>query len=131
MYSHPGKRPRFLDLKAFRFPLTAKLSGLHRITGIMLILSLLGYLAIFHLILFHPNVTIESSHNHWVRNLLYSFFWSALSFHWLTGLRHLLGEHFIAPKTYQKINSPLANYSIVSLWVLLTLFIVYQAWWNL
>ncbi|MDX1351810.1 MAG: succinate dehydrogenase, cytochrome b556 subunit [Thiomicrorhabdus sp.] len=131
MYSHPGNRPRFLSLSAFRFPLNTKLSALHRITGLLLIISLLGYLALFQLILFHPTVTIENSADHWVHNLLYSGFWSTLSFHWLTGLRHLLAEHFINPQSYQRINKQSVSYALISLWLLITLFIIYQAWWNI
>lgn len=130
MYSHPGNRPRFLSLIAFRFPLNAKLSALHRITGLLLIICLLGYLALLHLILFHPQVTLEGSANHWVHNLLYSGFWSTLSFHWLTGLRHLLAEQLIEEKYYRLLNSKTVSYTLILLWLLFAIFILYQAWWN-
>jgi len=128
MYQHPGNRPRFLRLTSFHFPLNAKLSALHRITGLMLIASLLGYLALFNLIVFHPSVTISSVVNHCIHKCLYSLFWSALAFHWLTGLRHILAEHFTQPHIYQKINSLSANLLIIALWCLITVLIIYQAW---
>ena len=54
--------------------------------------------------------------------------WSALAFHWLTGLRHILAEHFTQPHIYQKINSLSANLLIIALWCLITVLIIYQAW---
>lgn len=128
MYNHPGNRPRFLSLTAFKFPLNAKLSALHRITGLMLIVSLLGYLALFHLILFHPNVTMTSAFSHVIHKILFIFFWSAITFHWLTGLRHILSQHFTQPSIYKKINSLIVGYIIIAVWLLMTLWIIYQAW---
>ena len=130
MYHHPGNQPRFLSLSAFRFPLNAKLSALHRITGLLLVLSLLAYLVLFHLILFLPNITIENTVNHWFHNLLFSVFWSALTFHWLTGLRHLLAEHYIQNSSYRRVNHITVSYSLIILWLFAMFFIIYQAWWN-
>lgn len=128
MYNHPSNRPRFLSLTAFKFPLNAKLSALHRITGLMLIVSLLGYLALFHLILFHPNVTMTSVFSHCIHKILFVFFWSSITFHWLTGLRHILAQHFTHPCTYKRINGFVVSYSIIAVWLLITLWIFYQAW---
>ncbi|BCN93272.1 hypothetical protein THMIRHAM_10570 [Thiomicrorhabdus immobilis] len=128
MYRHPGNRPRFLSLTAFKFPLNAKLSALHRITGLILIISLLGYLALAQLIIFHPIVTMDSIHDHCFINCLNSVFWSAISFHWLSGIRHLFAEHFIQPHSYRLINSAKISYLLLSIWGLLTVFISYQAW---
>ncbi len=124
MYSHPGNRPRFLSLRAFKFPLNAKLSILHRITGVLLIITLLGYLALAHLILLHPVVTLESVSNHCISACLNSVFWSTLSFHWLSGLRHLMAEHYTQTHLYQIINSDRISYLLIATWVVLCIAII-------
>jgi len=129
MYTHPGNRPRFLSLMAIKFPLNAKLSAMHRITGLMLIVSLLGYLALAHLIIIHPTVSLTSVQNHCIVNCLNSVFWSTLAFHWLSGLRHLLAEHFTTPNSYQLINSAKVSYSLLATWLIISIAIIYQAWY--
>lgn len=128
MYTHPGNRPRFLNLMAIKFPLNAKLSAMHRITGLMLIVSLLAYLALAHLILFDSTVTLTSIHNHFIVNCLNSAFWSTLTFHWLSGLRHLAAEHFTKPNSYQLINSSKVSYLLLATWLMVSIAIIYQVW---
>lgn len=128
MYHHPGNRPRFLSLTAFKFPLNAKISALHRITGLILIVSLLSYLALAHLIIFHPLVTLANIHDHCFIRCLNSLFWSTLTFHWLSGVRHLLAEHFTQPKTYQIINSKKISYLLLIIWFFMISLIINQAW---
>jgi len=127
MYTPSDKRPRFLSLTAFKFPLNAKLSALHRISGLMLIASLIGFLALMHLIVLHPLVTINSISDHCITNCLVTIFWSTITFHWLTGLRHLLAEHFTLPNLYQLINSDKVSYLLIALWLVITLLIFNQA----
>lgn len=128
MYSHPGNRPRFLKLSAIHFPVNALLSGGHRLTGLALVISLIGYLTLANLILINPTVTLISISDHWLLLCLHTAFWMALSFHWLTGVRHLLAEHFVAPKPYQIINSGFISILLITVWILISLFIIYQAW---
>ncbi len=128
MYSHPGNRPRFLKLSALHFPINAVLSGGHRLTGLALVISLVGYLTLANLILIHPGITLISISDHWVLRCLHTAFWIALSFHWLTGLRHLLAEHFVTPKPYQIINSRFISLLLITVWALISLFIIYQVW---
>ncbi len=128
MYSHPGNRPRFLNIREFRFPLNALLSGAHRITGIALVLSLIAYLAIGNLLLFSSAITLELVSNCWLTKLLHTGFWIALSYHWLSGLRHLLAEHFLQPEVYQLINSRPVSYLLLSTWLIAILSILYQVW---
>ncbi len=128
MYSFPGNRPRFLKLSSIHFPINALLSGAHRLTGLALVISLIGYLALANLILINPNVSLISISEHWILLCLHTAFWMALSFHWLSGLRHLLAEHFLAPKAYQMINSGFVSILLITLWIFMSLFISYQAW---
>ncbi|MEA3405010.1 MAG: succinate dehydrogenase, cytochrome b556 subunit [Pseudomonadota bacterium] len=128
MYQHPGNRPIFLSLLKFRFPINAWLSAGHRLSGIALFISLLGYLALLNLILFNDMVTLSGIRDHWILLCLHSAFWISISFHWLTGLRHLLAEHFTQPKLYQLINSKLVSQTLLVLWLLLTLLILQEVW---
>jgi succinate dehydrogenase / fumarate reductase cytochrome b subunit len=125
MFNHPGSRPRNINLFDFKFPLNAKLSILHRITGVVLILCLIAYLGVANLVVLHPVVTFEHIINHWIIQVLNISFWLAVSFHWLTGLRHLLAEHLLNDKTYKMINSNQVSYFIFVLWGVIALFIFY------
>lgn len=128
MYSNPDNRPRFLKLSAIHFPINALLSGAHRLSGLALVISLIGYLALANLILIHPHISLITISDHWILLSLHTAFWMALSFHWLTGLRHLLAEHFTAPKPYQIINSRFITILLIMTWAFITIFIIYQAW---
>lgn len=128
MYQPSDPRPRNLSLTTFHFPFNAILSILHRISGVVLIISLLGFLALLHLLIWHQDVTVTTLTNHWLVILLTSVFWSALGFHWLTGLRHLLAEHFLTPKLYQNINSKAVSISLVSIWVVFNLALLWFLW---
>lgn len=116
MYSHPGNRPRFLKLSDFHFPLNALLSGAHRATGFALVISLLIYLVLGNLILFTPSITLEPIASHWLTLLLHTGFWISLSYHWLSGLRHLFAEHFLQPEIYSFINSKIVSILLLVTW---------------
>lgn len=121
-------KPRYLSLTAFKFPLNAKLSILHRITGVFLVLSLIKFLALIHLILLHPQVTLAAVSDHVIVLFLSSVFWITLAFHWLSGTKHLLAEHFTAEKTYNILNSDAAAYSMLTTWIVISAFILYYFW---
>ncbi|MBN2865662.1 MAG: succinate dehydrogenase, cytochrome b556 subunit [Thiotrichales bacterium] len=128
MYQHPGNRPTFINLLKIRFPLNAWLSVSHRISGLALVIALIGYLALINLILLHPEVTLSGIQGHWILLLLHTLFWTALTFHWLSGLRHLLAEHFTATKPYQIINSQGMSQLLLISWGLASVFIIVQVW---
>lgn len=95
MYQHPGKRPVYINLAAFKFPLPAYVSILHRITGVLLSLGLLLGLVWLNWAVFHPE-SFQASLAllaHPLSKLIISGFLLSLWFHWLSGLRHLLIEH--------------------------------------
>lgn len=89
---HPSQRPVNLDLFAFHFPITAIVSILHRICGVVifLLLPLLVYLF---------SVALGSAEGfadvqQWVQHPMMKFvlwcLFSALMFHLVAGVRHLL-----------------------------------------
>ncbi|WP_038150442.1 hypothetical protein [Thiomicrorhabdus chilensis] len=128
MYQHPGKRPVFLSLWKFRFPLNAWLSAAHRLTGLILFISLIGYLALFNLLVFHERVSLADLQQHCIIHCLNSIFWISLSYHWLSGLRHLLAEHFADHPLYSTINHHKVSVALLLIWGLASLFIIKQAW---
>ncbi|VAW44482.1 hypothetical protein MNBD_GAMMA03-1898 [hydrothermal vent metagenome] len=128
MYSHPSNRPRSLKISNFRFPLNALLSGAHRATGLALVISLIVYLTLANLILFIPIITLEKVADCWLTLVLHTGFWIALTYHWLSGLRHLCAEHFLQPETYQLINSNTVSYLLLGTWFISSLSIIYRVW---
>ncbi|HIE40316.1 MAG TPA: hypothetical protein EYP76_02680 [Thiomicrorhabdus sp.] len=128
MYSHPGNRPRSLKISNFSFSLTALLSGAHRATGLALVISLLAYLILANLILFVPAITLEKVAACWLTQILHTGFWVALTYHWLSGLRHLCAEHFLQPQTYQLINSKIVSYLLLATWFISSISITYRVW---
>ena len=95
MYQFPGKRPINRNLLAFRFPLNAILSILHRISGVsMLVFGILAFVWGVALVLQPPHFEALMA---LATTPLAKIGWSLLAlslwWHWLTGLRHLLVEH--------------------------------------
>ncbi len=128
MYQHPGNRPINLNLLKLRFPINAWLSAGHRISGVLLFLSLLGYLGLLNLMIFNEYVTLDSMTDHWIVKLVHSGFWLSVSYHWLSGLRHLLAEHFTQPEKYQRINSPASAQALLLTWIVASLLILQWVW---
>lgn len=128
MVSHPDNRPRFLRLTRLHFPLNALISAAHRISGTALIISLTSYLLLANALLLNPALSLSEIANHWSLSGLHNAFWIGLSFHWLTGLRHLLAEHFTQATPYRLINSTASTTLLLSLWLLLSTLITYQVW---
>ncbi|WP_178862282.1 succinate dehydrogenase, cytochrome b556 subunit [Thiomicrorhabdus cannonii] len=128
MYQFPGNRPVYLSLRRFHFPLNAWLSALHRITGLLLVICLIGYLMLLNLLTFHPLVTLEAIRDHWILQCLHTTFWISLSYHWLAGLRHLLAEHFTQAAHYAAINSKTVSRIMLVVWSALSLLSCYAVW---
>ncbi len=87
--------PKWLDLRKFHFPLQAKLSILHRITGVLTFLFLLTGLGILNFLLFRPeNFEIFRTFFHSpIGKLSLWLGLSSLLYHWLAGIRHLMMAH--------------------------------------
>ena len=125
---HQDNRPVFLSLLKIRFPLSAWLSVGHRLTGLTLFIALIGYLALLNLLVFTSIADFNQLQSHWLVFSLHSGFWLALSFHWLTGLRHLRAEHFTDAKPYQIINSQPVSQLLIVCWLVISGLILQQVW---
>ena len=90
-------RPVNLDLTAFRFPIAAIASILHRITGIVLLFGV-GYLTyLLHLTLESPEsfAWVFESVRSTYHGVLVWLVLSSVSFHFIAGVRHLLMDFHI------------------------------------
>ncbi|WP_342220745.1 succinate dehydrogenase, cytochrome b556 subunit [Rickettsiella endosymbiont of Miltochrista miniata] len=87
-----SKRPINLNLLTIRFPVTAIVSILHRISGFFLFLIIPVFLAIVALTLQSPEAffTVHTCFAHPLTKLILLAFLFALFYHLFAGLRHLL-----------------------------------------
>lgn len=97
MYPRHDNRPVYLNLFKFHFPLNAIISILHRITGVLLLLSLLLGLIWLHNLILHPGSYVQNRDllSQPLGQLVLSLGGASLWFHWLSGVRHLAIEHNI------------------------------------
>lgn len=95
MYPRPDKRPVYLNLFQFRFPLNAIVSISHRISGVLLVLGFAVLLLWLNLLVFssEPYAQKMAMWSHPLAKVFLSVFLMSLWFHWLSGARHLLMEH--------------------------------------
>lgn len=93
-----SKRPINLNLLTIRFPITAIVSILHRISGFLLFLAIPLFLAIMALTLQSPETffTVQSCFRHPLIKFLILGFLLALFYHLFAGIRHLLMDAGIA-----------------------------------
>jgi succinate dehydrogenase / fumarate reductase cytochrome b subunit len=128
MYQSPDIRPKNLNLFAFKFPLNAIFSILHRITGVALVLALTGYFFLANLIWLHSEIHLADIHDHWIILCLHSTFWLTAIFHWLTGVRHLLAETLFQTAWYEKLAGKWSSYLILILWLAASLYSLSLIW---
>ncbi|UQB41409.1 succinate dehydrogenase, cytochrome b556 subunit [Thiomicrospira microaerophila] len=130
MMPRQDSRPVNLSLWHFRFPANALLSISHRITGVLLVASLMLWLISLNLILLQPEQF--STYQAWLNNasgkLFLSLFWLALAFHWLAGLRHLLIEFAISLKLKTWLRSEQAVWFTLGLWIAIGGFSLIRIW---
>lgn len=86
-----SKRPINLNLLTIRFPITAIVSILHRISGFFLFLIIPVFLAIVALTLQSPEAffTVHTCFAHPLTKLILLAFLFALFYHLFAGIRHL------------------------------------------
>ena len=125
MYQFPTQRPRFLKLSQIRFCQNAWLSALHRITGALLIATLLIYLLLLSQVLLNDLSLHSLQTSIWIK-WLNTLFWISLYFHWLSGLKHLLSEHFLSAHHYQRFTSKQAATALLHAWWLGSVVVI----WN-
>lgn len=98
-----SKRPMFLNLMQIRFPVTAIVSILHRVTGVLMFLALPGLLYLARASLLSPE-SYQQLQQDLQMGWLKCLFWlllAALSVHIFAGVRHIVmdlgwGESFKA-----------------------------------
>jgi succinate dehydrogenase / fumarate reductase cytochrome b subunit len=122
---HP-KRPVNLDLMSIRQPLPAIASILHRISGILLFLLMPFMLYALHQSLISPEHFLKTQEcfQHGIMKLITWVFLSALLYHTLAGIRHLLmdfgiGETAITGRKTASLVLLLAFIGIIGLGVYL------------
>ncbi|PLA74539.1 succinate dehydrogenase, cytochrome b556 subunit [Hydrogenovibrio sp. SC-1] len=130
MYHHPGNKPVYLNLRAFRFPLNAILSILHRISGVFVLMSLILGLVWLNLLLLQPESYQQT--RAWLSHPLGKIVATAgllgLSFHWLTGLRHLLMEHDVAQLMTRLDRSRLSGQGVLVIFVIWSVWVIWRLW---
>lgn len=130
MMPRRDKRPVNLSLWHFRFPFNALVSISHRVSGVVLILSLAAWLLWFNLILLDSDNF--SSYLQWLSSfsgkLFLTLFWSALSFHWLAGVRHLILEFSSHNALKQTLRSNTQAKWLAGLWLLSVFIIIWGVW---
>lgn len=87
-----SKRPINLNLLTMRFPITAIVSILHRISGFFLFLIIPVFLVVMTLTLQSPEAffTVHTCFTHPLIKLMLLGFLLALFYHLFAGIRHLL-----------------------------------------
>lgn len=114
------QRPVNLDLKTIQFPAAAKASILHRVSGVMMIFAV-------GIMLWTLSLSLSSAEGFaQVQNMLEGFFFkfiyfgiiSALSYHFLAGIRHLVMDmgHW-----EEKASGNLSAKIVIVLWIVLSI----------
>lgn len=93
-----SKRPINLNLLTIRFPITAIVSILHRISGFLLFLMIPIFLTVLALTLQSPEAffTVHTCFGYPLIKLFILGFLFALFYHLLAGIRHLLMDAGVA-----------------------------------
>lgn len=93
-----NKRPTNLNLLTIRFPITAIVSILHRVSGFLLFLAIPVFLMVMALTLQSPEAffTVKVCFEHPLIKLLLIGFLGALFYHLFAGIRHLFMDAGVA-----------------------------------
>jgi succinate dehydrogenase / fumarate reductase cytochrome b subunit len=120
------KRPVFLNLAQIALPVTALVSILHRITGVILVLGLPLAVCVMRAVLLHPQDL--TAFIFLPQGLLKFMEWGvvvSLMYHILAGMRHMghdfTGCHSLAATRFTAV-------VVLSLWLLCMVVGVYKLW---
>lgn len=89
-------RPVFLNLLQIKFPVTAIVSILHRVTGVAVFAGMPFFFFWFYMVSY-SDLTLQDAHSVakvWWVQLIYILLLSALSYHVIAGLRHVYMDFF-------------------------------------
>jgi len=122
-----NNRPIFLDLTRIRFPVTALVSIGHRVSGVMLFLSMPWVFYLFDLSLQGPEGFARASailSQPFVKVLLIPYAWF-LSHHLLAGIRHLLLDMEIG---VERESARLGAVAVLSVGAVMAMVVVVGIW---
>lgn len=130
MYPRHDNRPVYLNLFKFHFPLNAILSILHRITGVLLVLSFVLGLVWLHGMILQPELYVENRQilTHPIGQLVLTLGGLSLWFHWLSGLRHLAMEHNLGGLLSHLERSRLSGQVMLLIFVIGSLWLLWEIW---
>ncbi len=118
-------RPKNLDLFTFRFPITAIVSILHRISGVLLFIGvpILIYFLSCALKSEEGFVYAQQQLSHPMIKFIVWGIWAAFTYHLLAGVRHIIMDFGVAES---KKSGCYTSYLILSLTIF---FVVIEALW--
>lgn len=130
MYHHPGNKPVYMSLRDFRFPLNAILSILHRITGVLTVVTLIVGLAWLNLLLLQPDSYQQTWAwlHHPLGKLVVIAGMLSLSFHWLTGFRHLLMEHNVGQMLTRLDRAKTSAQWLLLVYLIWSVWVIWRLW---
>ena len=88
----PASRPVYLNLFAFKFPATAIASILHRLSGVFLFMLIPYFLVLLDTVNTDSSFVMQQqvANSVWFTKILWWLGLSALVYHTLAGIRHLI-----------------------------------------
>lgn len=130
MMQRQDSRPVNLSLWHFRFPPNAIASISHRISGVLLLMTLVIWLVWLNVGVLFPQ---SFAHNQaWLNSLsgklFLSVFWLSLAFHWLAGLRHLLIEFCLNQRLTAFLRKEQAVWMLLGFWLAIASFSLVRIW---
>lgn len=125
-----SKRPVFLDLRVLHFPITAIVSIFHRISGLVLALSLPLVVFFVQYSLSSESAFVFILHRYAVCNFMRGFvliFSLAYIYHALAGIRHLIMDIGYG---LEKKCAVISAYALLSSFLIIALFIMWGVLWG-
>lgn len=122
MAHRPGDRPLSPHLQIYRLPLLARMSILHRITGVGLMVGtlLLAWWVVAAAIGPDAFATAQAFIGSWLGRLLLFGWTAALFYHLLNGIRHLVWD---TGKALEIESAERAGYAVIGGTVILTILV--------
>ena len=120
-------RPKFLDFTKMRFPMAALVSILHRVSGVVLFLVLPGFLLSIQMTVYSEidYLVLSNLMKIWWMKVIVALSISAICFHLIAGIRHLLADVGVAESLKGARLSALLTFL---LWLMVTGLIGLRVW---
>ena len=125
------KRPMFLDLLSISLPVTALVSILHRVTGILILLSLPILVFMFYLTMSSQEgfALWQSMYNSYavVRFVVFGMY-ASISYHAIAGIRHMVHDF---SHCHELSSSILSAKTTLAVWLVQALVFFYLIMWGI